>query len=72
VDLDQKDEQEDNNTDEALPILHSKMNSTSPMSSSVEYTGMAAPSCLINIGDDRNQLFPLPEWLSFSETTWDD
>jgi hypothetical protein len=42
------------------------------MSSSVEYTGMAAPSCLINIGDDRNQLFPLPEWLSFGETTRDD
>jgi hypothetical protein len=54
VDPDQKDEQEDNNVDEALPILHSKMNLTSPMSSLVEYTGMAAPSHLINIGDDRN------------------
>ncbi|KAF4218227.1 hypothetical protein CNMCM6805_000651 [Aspergillus fumigatiaffinis] len=72
VDPDQKHEQEDDNADEALPILRSEMNSTSPMSSSVEYTGMAAPSCLMNIGDDRNQLFPLPEWSSFGETTRDD
>jgi hypothetical protein len=72
VDPDQKDEQEDDNADEALPILHSEMNSTSLMSSSVEYTGMAAPSRLMNIGDDRNQLFPLPEWSSFGETTRDD
>ncbi|KAF4221633.1 hypothetical protein CNMCM6457_001784 [Aspergillus fumigatiaffinis] len=72
VDPDQKHEQEDDNADEALPILHSEMNSTSPMSSSVEYTGMAAPSRLMNIGDGRNQLFPLPEWSSFGETTWDD
>ncbi|KAH2165451.1 hypothetical protein KXV55_006213 [Aspergillus fumigatus] len=45
-----------------------KRNSTSPMSSSVEHTGMAAPSRPMNMGDDRNQLFPLPEWLSFGET----
>jgi hypothetical protein len=44
------------------------MNSTSLMSSSVEHMGMTAPSRRVNIGDDRNQLFPLPESLSFGET----
>jgi hypothetical protein len=34
-----------------------KRNSTSPMSSSVEHTGMAAPSRPMNMGDDRNQFF---------------
>ncbi|EDP47809.1 conserved hypothetical protein [Aspergillus fumigatus A1163] len=72
VDPDQKHEQDDDNADEALPILHSEMNSTSPMSSSVEHTGMAAPSRPMNMGEDRNQLFPLPEWLSFGETRRDD
>ncbi|KAH1912482.1 hypothetical protein KXW47_007892, partial [Aspergillus fumigatus] len=72
VDLDQKHEQEDDNADEALPILQSKMNSTSLMSSSVEHTGMAAPSHPMNVGDDRNQLFPLPEWPSLGETPQDD
>jgi hypothetical protein len=42
------------------------------MLSSVEHMGMAAPSRLMNMGDDRNQLFPLPESLSFGETPWDD
>jgi hypothetical protein len=72
VDPDQKHEQEGDSADDALPILHSKMNSTSLMSSSVEHTGMAAPSHPINIGDDRNRLFPLPESLSFGETPRDD
>ncbi|KAH2461412.1 hypothetical protein KXV71_005361 [Aspergillus fumigatus] len=72
VDPDQKHEQEDDNAREALSILHSEKNSTSPVSNSVEHTGMAAPSCLMNMGDDRNQLFPLPEWLSFGETPQDD
>ncbi|GFF98645.1 hypothetical protein IFM53868_09894 [Aspergillus udagawae] len=71
VDLDQKHEQEDDNADEALPILQSEMNSTSLMSSSVEHTGMAAPSHPMNMGDDRNKLFPLPEWPSFGETPRD-
>lgn len=48
------------------------MNSTSLMSSSVEHTGMAAPSHPMNVGDDRNQLFPLPEWPSLGETPQDD
>jgi hypothetical protein len=68
VDLDQKHEQEDDNAREALPILHSEKDSTSPMSNSVEHTGMVAPSRPMNMGDDRNRLFPLPEWLSFGET----
>jgi hypothetical protein len=72
VDPDQKHEQEDDSADEALPILHSEMNSTSLMSISVEHTGMAAPSHPMNIGDDRNQLFPLPESLSFGKTPRDD
>ncbi|KAH2221182.1 hypothetical protein KXW71_002110 [Aspergillus fumigatus] len=63
----QKHERE-NNADEALPILHSEMNSTSLMLSSVEYMGMAAPIRAKNMGDDRNQLFSLPEWLSSGET----
>jgi hypothetical protein len=42
------------------------------MSSSVKHTGMAAPSRPMNMGDDRNQLFPLPESLSFSKTPRDD
>jgi hypothetical protein len=42
------------------------------MSSSVKHMGIAAPSHPINIGDDRNQLFPLLELLSFSETPQDD
>ncbi|GFF28542.1 hypothetical protein IFM61606_10179 [Aspergillus udagawae] len=71
MDLDQKHEQEDDNADEALPILQSEMNSTSLMSSSVEHTGMAAPSHPMNMGDDRNKLFPLPEWPSFGETPRD-
>ncbi|GFF76820.1 hypothetical protein IFM62136_09415 [Aspergillus lentulus] len=71
VDPDQKHEQEDDNADEALPILHSEMISTSPMSSAVEHMGMAAPS-QTNMGDNRNQLFPLPESLSFGETPQDD
>ncbi|KAH3464764.1 hypothetical protein KXV78_009353 [Aspergillus fumigatus] len=69
---DQKHEQEDDNADEALPIHHSEVNSTSLMSSSVEHMGMAAPSRPMNMGDDRNQLFPLPEPLSFGETPRDD
>jgi hypothetical protein len=72
VDPDQKHEQEDDNADEALPIHHSEVNSTSLMSSSVEHMGMAAPSRPMNMGDDRNQLFPLPESLSFGETPRDD
>ncbi|GIJ92734.1 hypothetical protein Asppvi_002012 [Aspergillus pseudoviridinutans] len=72
VDPDQKHEQEDDNADEALPILHSEINSTSLGSSSVKHTGMAAPSCPINMGDDRNQLFPLPESLRFGKTPRDD
>ncbi|KAH1892749.1 hypothetical protein V6Z77_008279 [Aspergillus fumigatus] len=72
MDLDQKHEQEDDNADEALPIHHSEVNSTNLMSSSVELTGMAAPSHPKNMGDDRNQLFPLPEWPSLSETPQDD
>ncbi|GIJ86936.1 hypothetical protein Asppvi_005835 [Aspergillus pseudoviridinutans] len=67
----QKHEQEDN-ADEALPILHSEMNSTSLMLSSVEYMGMAAPIRPKDMGDDRNQLFSLPEWLSSGETPWAD
>ncbi|GFF94901.1 hypothetical protein IFM47457_10085 [Aspergillus lentulus] len=54
IDPDQKHKQEDNNTQEALPILYSKKNSTSLVSNSVKHTGMAAPNYLINIGDDRN------------------
>jgi hypothetical protein len=69
---DQKHEQEDDDADEALPIHHSEVNSTSLMSSSVEHMGMAAPSRLMNMGDDRNQLSPLPESSSFSETPRDD
>ncbi|EAL91127.1 DUF2841 domain-containing protein [Aspergillus fumigatus Af293] len=72
VDPDQKHEQEDDNAREALPILHSEKNSTSPMSNSAEHTGMAAPSRPMNMGGDRNQLFPLPEWPSFGETPQDD
>jgi hypothetical protein len=48
------------------------MNSTSLMSSSVEHTSMAAPSRPMNMGDDRKQLFPLLESLSFGETPPDD
>ncbi|PKX96281.1 uncharacterized protein P174DRAFT_457091 [Aspergillus novofumigatus IBT 16806] len=40
VDLDQKHEQEDDNADEVLPILYSKINSTSLMLSSVKHIGM--------------------------------
>ncbi|KAF4152687.1 hypothetical protein CNMCM6069_001789 [Aspergillus lentulus] len=72
VDPDQKHEQEDDNADEALPIHHSEVNSTNLMSSSVEHMGMAAPSRPMNMGDDRNQLFPLPESLSFGEAPRDD
>jgi hypothetical protein len=72
VDPDQKHEQEDDNADEALPIHHTEVNSTSLMSSSVEHMGMAAPSRPMNMGDDRHQLFPLPESLSFGETPRDD
>jgi hypothetical protein len=36
-----------------------------------EYIGMAALSWLMNIRDDRNQLFPLLEWLSFGKTPQD-
>jgi hypothetical protein len=72
VDPDQKHEQEDDNVDEALPIHHTEVNSTSLMLSSDEYMGMVALSWLMNIGDDRNQLFPLLEWLSFGETPQDD
>jgi hypothetical protein len=42
------------------------------MLNSVKYIGMAAPSRPMNMGDDRNQLFPLLEWLSFGETPGDD
>jgi hypothetical protein len=72
VDLDQKHEQEDDNTDEALPIHHTEVNSTSLMSGSDEHMGMAAPSHPMNMGDDRNQVFPLPKSLSFGETPQDD
>jgi hypothetical protein len=72
VDPDQKHEQEDDNADEALPIHHTEVNSTSLMSSSDEHMGMAAPSRPMNMGDDRNQVFPLPESLSFGETPRDD
>jgi hypothetical protein len=48
------------------------MNSTSLMLILVEHMGMAALSRPMNIGDDRNQLFPLPELLSFGKTPWDD
>jgi hypothetical protein len=51
---DQKHEQEDDDADEALPIHHSEVNSTSLMLSSVEHMGMAAPSRPMNMGDDRN------------------
>ncbi|KAH1714984.1 hypothetical protein KXV29_001724 [Aspergillus fumigatus] len=72
VDPDQKHEQEDDNAREALPILYSEKNSTSPMSNSAEHTGMTAPRRPMNMEDCRNRLFPLPEWLSFSETPGDD
>ncbi|KAH2751473.1 hypothetical protein KXV52_005664 [Aspergillus fumigatus] len=72
VDPDQKHEQEDDNAREALPILYSEKNSTSPMSNLAEHTGMTAPRRPMNMEDCRNRLFPLPEWLSFSETPGDD
>ncbi|KAH1452265.1 hypothetical protein KXW57_003988 [Aspergillus fumigatus] len=72
VDPDQKHEQEDDNADEALPNHHSEMNSIRLMSSSVERAGMAATSRPMNMGDDRNQLFPFPESLSFGKTPRDD
>jgi hypothetical protein len=72
VDPDQKHEQEDNNADEALPIHHTEVNSTSLLLGSDEHMGMAAPSHLMIIGDDRNQVFPLPKLLSFGKTPQDD
>lgn len=71
MDLDQKAEQEDDNADDALPIHHSEVNTTSMMSSPVEHMSMAGPSRPMNMGDDRNQLFPLPESLGFGETPRD-
>jgi hypothetical protein len=72
VDPDQKHEQEDDNADEALPTHHNEVNSTGLMSSSVGHMCMAATSRPMDMGDDRNQLFSLPESSGFGETPRDD
>ncbi|EAW12825.1 uncharacterized protein ACLA_012530 [Aspergillus clavatus NRRL 1] len=71
-DPEQRAEQEDENAEDEMPTQQLEANTSGLVTTSVEQMAMPAPSRPLQLGVDRNQLFPLPESLSFGEVPRDD